>query len=151
MPILGSFDQKISKTPPNHTLKTWVRLVKVGREKIDQQCWQEATTLYLSAHNISNKLSIDDAKKANFLDLYLRTQMELIYVLRKSEYPIELKTLEDNVLLFLEQLQAKHVLAKPISQLIQPIRDVANAPIKYVNVWINRYLAITQLKYATIH
>lgn len=146
-----AFNKKISNVSTCQAINTWVRLVNFGRQKIDQEHWQEAATLYLLAHTICNKLSESDAKKPYYLDFYLRTQMELIFVLRKSEYPLEIKILEGNVLSYLEKLESRKLLDKPIAELIKPVTDVARSPINLVNSWITKYLAINQARYATRH
>ncbi len=145
-----SFNQKISDVKPCQAINTWVRLVKVGRQKIDQQHWQEATAMYLLAHTICNKLSASDVTPY-FLDFYLRTQMELIFVLRKSQYPLDIQLLENNILTYLERLESQAVLRKPVSELIRPIKGVANCPINKVSLWVTKYLALHQSKHATIH
>lgn len=145
-----SAHEKKSHAKSCQALKTWVRLVNVGRQKIDQQHWQEATTMYLLAHTICKKLSATETTP-NFLDFYLRTQMELIFVLRKSNYPIEITLLESNIKTYLERLESQKILHKPVSELIKPINDVVNGPINNVNLWVSKCIAVNQLKFATVH
>lgn len=121
-----------------HMTNAWSEMLSEARKSLFGQQWQPAVTQYWRAYGMAEQLLKESLCKNCAIKGYIRTLVELAYVLRKNQQE--------------EKLSAIAELAKPTwdvqltvalsQELIAIITNIAYAPIVQIDVWIDGLFAM---------
>jgi|GEM_PF-6874401 len=110
----------------------WPRFIKTARKKLVEQQWKQSVIYYGNAFETADIL-FSYSEKADEINRYIETAIELIYALRHSHYVVNFDYLINEVN---DTIQQRPLSTHP-KFVIKPLKDIAFSPLEIVERRIN--------------
>ena len=134
---------------PQSAAYYWQHTLEHARAKAQARHWHEAIGTYGHAYECARWLA-KTTQQYSAVQTLMYSALELIYAIRKSDATISVKAIQSLTQRTLKSTPFSKDLAF-VEKQMRPIDDIATAPIKCADQWVNTIWAMADANRATKH